>query len=458
MTHTGDFMSRKWHHADRHQVNALPPTIDELVPERHLARFVVDVVEEHVDLSAILAKYEKRNRGATPPYHPQMLVALLFYGYSTGIYSSRKIERATHDSLPFRFITGGLHPDHDTIANFRCQNHKELSALFTDILKMAVQVGLLKCGRISTDGSKIHANASKHSAVSYARAGEIEARLKAEVEELMTKAAEADATPNDDGLDIPAEIARREDRIAKLKAAREAIRARAAEKARLDAGNKKDGDGPGAGGGQAPPQAPDPEPDPKAQYNFTDPESRIMKTSDGFEQCFSGQLSVDNDSRLIVGQHVTQAATDSRELLIALQMISEVYGTPIGAIADAGFYSEQQIAAVLEKFPEIELHIAPGRTKHNRSLADRLAPEPPPPPPTASAAEKMRHKLATSAGKKIYALRKQTVEPVIGIIKSVLGFRQFLLRGFAKAQSEWGLVCIGYNLKRMFALEGGGKA
>lgn len=445
---------KNWVIVDRGQAMLLPPSVDDLLPADHVARFVVEVVER-LDLSAIFAKYEDRGRGSTP-YHPAMMTALLFYGYTTGVMSSRRIARACIYDIAFRYVAAGATPDHDTIALFRRRHLKELAALFLDILRIAKELGFLQVGTVAIDGTKVRANASKHSAVSYGRAKEMESKLRAEVERLMKMAEGADNEPIAPGLDIPAEIALRSKRIEKLEQAQRAIEARheeqvlAARREELEeniaktekalADGKRPPDPPG------PPSASPPE---TMQHNFTDPDSRIMPDKGGFEQDYNAQASVDTKTMLIVGQHVTQRVNDKKELLIAVSMIASVYGAPQAALIDNGFYSKENVARC-----PVDIYAAPGRTKHNRSLESRLAqPSRGEPPADATAAEKMRHKLDTEKGRALYRLRKMTVEPAFGIIKSAMGFRQFLLRGAEKTAGEWGLVCSAYNLRRLWSLK-----
>jgi transposase len=452
---------KNWLTPDREQLLLLPPSVDEWLEENHLARFVVDVVEQ-LDLSPILAVYDARPHGSTP-YHPTILVALLFYGYATGTMSSRKIERATYDSVPFRFIAGGHHPDHDTIASFRRKHLAALTALFTQILVIAREMKFLKVGTVAIDGTKVRANASKHAAVSYRRAKEIETKLRGEVKQLLALAEQADNTPLADGIDIPAEIARREKRLAAIEKAQRAIEQRHQEEALKDYEaalrknveetrkttektlSKKKSHRP-----PDPPEPPSMTPQDTAQHNFTDPDSRIMPDKGAFTQSYNAQLSVDTETMLVVGHHVSQATNDKKELIAAILCIDAVgYGKPEAVLADAGYFSAENIEKAC-----IDVYIPPGKTRHNAPLIERLLPPAGgDPPPGATPAEKMRHKLNTTKGRALYRLRKMTVEPSIGIIKQALGFRQFLLRGAEKVRGEWGLVCLGYNLKRMFGLK-----
>lgn len=432
----------------------LPPSVDELLPANHLARFVVDAVER-LDLSAVIAKYESRARG-TAPYHPAMMTALLFYGYTTGVMSSRRIERACIYDLAFRYIAAGATPDHDTIAEFRRRHLKALSALFHQILVLSQEMGFAKVGTVAVDGTKIKANASKHAAVSYKKAKEMEEKLRGEVDRLMKLADGADNEPLAEGMVIPEEIARREKRIEKLAAAQRAIEkrhsAQAVEAYREELEENLAKTKEAVAEGKRPPDPPDSPPPTappdKMQHNFTDDDSRIMKDKDGFTQAYNAQASVDTDTMLIVGNHLSQNVNDKKELLTAVSAIATVY-TAAAVVADNGYYSEKNAAQC-----PVDAYLAPGRTKHNRSLEERMAkPAEGDPPTGAKAAQKMRHKLDTEKGRSLYRLRKMTVEPVFGIIKSAMGFRQFLLRGLEKATGEWGLVCSAYNLKRLWSLK-----
>lgn len=445
---------KNWVLVDRTQALLLPPSVDELLPENHLARFVVEAVER-LDLSAIFERYEARGRGPAP-FHPAMMTALLFYGYATGVMSSRRIERACLYDIAFRYIAAGSAPDHDTIATFRRRHLRELSALFLQILLLSQEMGFAKVGTVAIDGTKVRASASKHAAVSYKRARQIRDELRAEVARLMKMAEGADNEPIAEGIDIPEEIARREKRIAKLEAAQRAIEERHGEKAiteyreEMEKTLAKTKEARARGRRPPdPPEPPSPTPPGTMQHNLTDGDSRIMPDKGGFSQCYNAQASVDTETMLIVGQHLSQNVNDKKELLAAVAMIADVY-TPTAAIADNGYYSEQNAAQC-----PIDAYLAPGRTKHRRTLDEQTRkPAEGEPPPRASAAEKMRHKLDTEKGRALYRLRKMTVEPVFGIIKSAMGFRQFHLRGLEKATGEWGLVCSAYNLKRLWTLQG----
>jgi len=435
----------------------MPPSVDEWLPQKHLARFVVEVVDG-LDLSAMSNRY--RGSGSAS-YHPKVLLSLLIYGYATGVFSSRKLERATYDSVAFRFIAANDHPDHDTIANFRRRFLKEIEALFVQVLLLAREMGVLKKGTVALDGTKIHANASRHSALSYEHAGKIERQLKAEVADLMAKAEAADRADVPDGMSIPEELARREARLAKLAEAKATIEARAKERferdqaehqaklAARDAKTAATGKKPGG----KPPQPPVEGPLPTDQVNLTDEESRIMPVAGGgFEQCYNAQAVVAAESLLVVATDVVQAPNDKQQLypmLNKLRALPASLGAAETLLADNGYFSAASVTACTAT--GIAPLIAMGRETHHPSLTERFA-EAPPPPEDPTPLEAMAHRLQTPNGKKLYALRKQIPEPVFGIIKSVLGFRQFLLRGIDRVRGEWSLVTMAWNIKRMFVL------
>ncbi len=436
----------------------LPPSVDDRLPQQHLARFVVEVIDG-LDTSAMSGAY--RGSGSAG-YHPRLLLGILIYGYATGVFSSRKLERATYDSVAFRFIAANDHPDHDTIAAFRRRFSKEIEALFVQVLLLAREMGLLKMGTVALDGTKIHANASKHSALSYEHAGRIEAQLKAEVAELMAKAEAADKADLPDGLSIPDELARREERLQKLAEARAKIEARAKERYERElaehrsklAAREKKHKASGKKPGGKPPEPPVEGPRPTDQINLTDEESRIMPVSGGgFEQCYNAQAVVAEGSLLVVASDVVQAANDKQQLepmLAKTGALPEELGRAETMLADNGYFSGANVKACIAA--GVEPLIALGRDTHRQSLAGRFA-DAPPAPQNPTPVEAMAHRLQTSEGKKLYAKRKHTPEPVFGIIKSVLGFRQFLLRGLAKVKAEWMLVTLAWNMKRMFAMK-----
>lgn len=450
---------------DRLTPMLLPVDVQEWVQPDHLVRFLVDALDA-LDIQGF--KVNERGTG-DEQYPPRMMLGLLTYSYATGTFSSRQIERASYEDLPTRFICANTHPDHDTICTFRRENKALFQESFVKVLQMARELKILKVGQITIahDGTKIQANASKHSAVSYERAGQMIQELELEVEQLIAKAEEADSKPLQEGLSIPEEITRREERKAQLQKARVVIEERARQRAqaqepehkkkvaerqaRREAGEK-------VGGKE--PQAPSPTPEPKDQYNFTDPESRIMKAGNAqhFEQAYNAQASVEVESRLIVGQSLTDQANDKQQLVGAVETIQE-NGMQLGAVlVDSGYYSEAAVRQV-ETNPEgqptgMTVYAAVEKTSHHRSVEDlEKKEEPAPPGPEAGIKEIMRHRLQTREGKALYNLRKETVEPVFGIIKATMGFRRFSMRGKAKAALEWTLVTLSYNLRRLYAVQ-----
>ena len=449
-------MARKFKIVDHEKALDQTVTVRECLPPDHLARFIVSVIAL-LDLSAIYARYAPVGG---EPYAPEILLGLLFYGYATGMFSSRKIEKATYESIPFRYISGGWHPDHDTIANFRKIFLGEISELFAQVLVVAHELGLLKLGNISLDGSKIHADASKSQAVSYGRLLQVEQRLGAEVEELMALGEKVDQEDLPEGLKVEFEIALRQERLLNLAQAKAVLEARAqeryeADKAEHDAKmrereekTKRTGRKPG---GKAP-KPPTAGPRAKDQYNFTDPDSRIMKNSadDGFDQHYNVQVVVDQDSRFIVGGTVSNHANDKEEAIPTVDTVPAEVGKPKAAALDNGYFSPTNIKALEAR--GIEPYIATGRDRHYQSWQERFAQQPEPPPEDASPIVKMAYKLKTDIGKQIYGLRKSTVEPVIGIIKEALSFRQFSLRGMRAVAGEWCLMCLAYNLRRLHTL------
>jgi len=449
-------MSVHFIESDRKTPFLLPPSIEDWLPEGHLARFVVEIVEQ-LDLSSLTEPYTGRG---SQPHHPAMLVALLFYGYAVGVFSSRKIERSTYDSVAFRYIAANSHPDHDTIAHFRKRFLQELTGLFVQILWVARQMGVLKLGNVSLDGSKVKAHASKHKALSYEHACKLEAQWKNEVAQLLQKAEAADRADLPDGLSIPEELQRREDRLSAIRNAKAEIERRAAERqAREQAAyrekmakraRKEQETGQKPPGRQ--PQPPVPGPTAKDQVNLTDGDSRIMPTSGGFEQCYNAQAGVDVATKIIVSAHVTPEPNDKQQLeptLKKLVALPKELGKVSGLISDSGYFSETNVQACENQ--GITPYIAIGREHHHQDPWDRFR-EPPALPEGADAVSRMRHRLKTAAGKATYALRKVTSEPVFGIIKAVMGFRSFQMRGTEAAEGEWNLVCMAWNIKRLHVL------
>jgi transposase len=444
--------------AHHNTIFLMPPSLEEWLPEGHLARFVVEIVHK-LDLSEI---YNEYSGNGSPAYPPHIMVALLFYGYATGVFSSRKLERGTYNSVALRFVAANTHPDHDTIATFRKRFLQQLGFLFQQILILANQMDVLHLGSVCLDGTKVKANASKHKALSYEHACKIEKQLRDEVRRLLEAAKQADAEDLPDELSLPEELSRREKRLAAIDKAKNEIERRAAERAAEEQRDyeeqmakraeqeQKTGRKP-RGKGPTPPASG--EPGPKDQVNLTDEESRIMPVSGGgFEQCYNSQAAVDTKTMLIVSQHVTQHTNDKLELLPCLENLAhlpETLGVAKQLIADAGYYSEANIKGC--EMHNVEPFLAAGRERHHIDFFERFS-EPSPLPPEADAGTKMRHKLRTRSGRAIYALRKQVAEPVFGIIKEVMGFRRFLLRGLRSVQGEWSLVCMAFNLKRLHQL------
>ena len=445
--------------AHHRKIMLLPPSLEDWLPQDHLARFVVEVVNK-LNLSELYRSYRGNGSAAYPP---DVMVALLFYGYATGVFSSRKLEQGTHDSVALRYVAANTHPDHDTIASFRKRFLPQLSALFQQILLVANQMDVLRVGSVCLDGTKMKANASKHKALSYGHIDKVEKKLREEVARLLEAAEQADAIDLPDGLSLPEELATREKRLAALGKAKQEIERRVAEreeaeKREYDAkmaerleSEKKTGRKPRG----REPQAPIPKgPAAKDQVNLTDEDSRIMSVSGGgFEQCYNAQACVDSASMLIVSQYVTQHVNDKQELVPSLEKLLELpeeLGKIEQLIADNGYFSE----ANLKKCEEsgVEAFIAAGREKHHIDVFERFS-EPPALGADADPGEKMRHKLRTQTGRAVYALRKQVVEPVFGIIKEAMGFRHFMLRGLSNVQDEWSLVCMSYNLKRLHKLK-----
>jgi len=446
---------------DRDTAYLLPPSVQEWLPEDHLARFIVETVEQ-LDLSELDRQYAGRGMAAFPP---AMLLALLFYGYATGEFSSRRIERATYDSVAFRFIAANTHPDHDTIAAFRKRFLPQLKDLFVQILQVARALKLLKVGNVSLDGTKVKANASKHRALSYGYASKIETQLKAEVEQLLRLAEQADRRDVPDGMDVPAEIARREARLAAIRDAKAQIEARAQERlaaeqqlyeAKLAARQAREKKSGKKFGGK-PPQPPSGGTRDTDQISLTDAESRIMKASGGgFEQAYNAQALTDVNTKLIVGAFVARQPTDVGQLepaLTSLQQLPAQLGSPEHLLADTGYMSRANVQRC--EAAGVTPLIAMKRDEHHPSITERFAPEPAD-PPGDDPMLRLHHRLASREGKALYARRKTTSEPVFGVIKQAMGFRQFLLRGLEAVNGEWNLVSIAWNLRRMHTMTAAG--
>lgn len=413
----------------------LPPSPREWLPEDHLAYFVSDLIDQ-LDLSAITAVYEDEERGY-PPYHPVMLTKVLVYAYCVGVFSSRRIQRRLAEDVAFRVLAAGNTPDFRTIADFRKTHLAALKGFFEQVLRLAHELGAPRVGRVAIDGSKVKANASKHKAMSYDRLGVKQQQLRDEVKQLLAQAEAADAAEDAEygrhrrGDELPAELRRRESRLTRIREAKRALEARANAEARA--------------AGEPPDSA---TPKPKAQYNFTDPESRIMKGPDGFVQAYNVQVAVD-ELQLIVGHSVTQDTNDKKQLMPMIATIAQQTGgdTPFQVLADAGYCSEANVTAIAKT--TIDAYISTRKQKHG----ERPGPCPRGPlPKTATVVDQMARKLHTRVGAAIYAARKGIVEPVFGQIKHARGFRQFLLRGFEKVQGEWSFVCTTHNILKLYRL------
>jgi transposase len=422
-----------------------------------MARFVRDVVGE-LDLGAITRSYEREDRGF-PPYHPRMMTQVLLYAYVVGVPSSRKVERKLHDDVAFRFLGAGNQPDFRTIAEFRRRHLGPLSKLFVQVLLLCQEAGLVKLGHVSLDSTKVKANASKHKAMSYERMVKSEAELEKEIRELLQQAQEVDETEDRQygkdkrGDELPAELARRASRLEKIREAKAALEGKAkaeaeqrrqerhqVEEAAREKGRKPDGPTPKI----------EDSPSPKAQRNFTDPESSIMKGRDGFIQAYNCQAAVDGASQTIIACEVSAVGSDGAQVEpMVMEILDNVGQLPDVATLDAGYFSEANIEAL--KSLGVDPYIAAGRQKHGE--------ESPPPargriPRSATAKERMQRKLRTRKGRLIYARRKAIVEPVFGQIKG-RGFRQFLLRGEQKVRGEWSLICATHNLRKLYGRMGG---
>jgi transposase len=412
----------------------LPPSLRDWLPEDHLAYFVSDLIDQ-LDLSAITSVYADEERGY-PPYHPVMLTNVLVYAYCVGVFSSRKIQRRLMEDVAFRVLAAGNEPDFRTIADFRKRHLATLKGLFEQVLRLARELGAPRVGRVALDGSKIKANASKHKAMSYDRMREKQKQLREEVSQLLAQAEAVDAAEDAEygtdrrGDELPTELKRRERRLKRIREAKRALETRAKEEAVVN--------------GEPADSA---KPDPKAQYNFTDPESRIMKGPDGFIQAYNVQVAVD-DLQLIVGQAVTQETNDKKQLMPMITTIEQQVGdTPSQLLADAGYCSDENLTAIANT--SIDAYISTRKQRHG----ERPGPCPRGPlPQTATIVDRMARKLHTKAGARVYAARKAIVEPVIGQIKQARGFRQFLLRGFEKVQGEWSLVCTTHNILKLYRL------
>jgi transposase len=419
------------------QMFLLPPSLQDWLPENHLSYFVSDVVDQ-LDLSEIESYYEKDDRGQ-PPYHPRMMTKVLVYAYCVGIFSSRKIQKRLIEDVAFRVLAAGNQPDFRTISDFRKIHHKALEGLFKQVLRLALTAGAMKVGRVALDGTKVKANASKHKAMSYGRMKDDEHSLREEVRKLLAQAKAADDEEDarygkdKSGDELPEELSRRETRLKKIREAKRVLEERARQEAEEDGKSKE--------------EAKEAKPKDKAQYNFSDPESRIMKGADGFVQAYNAQAAVESTMQLIVAQAVTQEANDKQQVAPMVKAIEQQAGQePDELLADSGYCSDKNLEH-LEK-QGIDAYVATERQKHGEKRSHERGPL----PKGATRVDRMRRKLQTKAGAAIYAGRKSIVEPVFGQIKQARGFRQFLLRGIEKVRAEWAMVCMTHNILKIYRL------
>ena len=439
------------------QLLLLPPDMRQWLPADDLVYFIMDVVSRF-NLGSIYDEYD-RARGGQPPYDPRMMVGLLLYAYCVGVFSSRKIEKATYHSVPFRVLCADEHPDHDTIASFRKRHLKALSGLFVQVLQLCRKVGMVKLGHVALDGTKVRANASKHKAMSYGRMEKKAQELEEEVAKLLEEAEAVDAQEDavygkgKHGDELPEELRFKHSRLKKIKEAMQALEQEAeaeAEERREEIRQQQEAKQKEAGNRKGrKPKEPSGTPDPKAQRNFTDPDSRIMKDSStgSFEQSYNCQVAVDKKAQVIAAASVTQQPNDKQQLKPVLEKLTHNTGgaKPRSVSADAGFFSEDN--ATHCQAEDIDAYLATDKHRHSR---------PPPSAPRgripkgATVKERMARKLRTIKGRCTYSLRKQIVEPVFGQIKEVRGFRRFLLRGLGNVQAEWDLVCLTHNLLKLF--------
>lgn len=435
-------MSKIFRPYDPDQPFLMPVSMREWLPGGHLAYFISDVAD-HLDLSAIMNHYEEEK--GYPPYHPAMMVKVLLYAYCIGVPSSRKIAKRLEEDIAFRVLAANNTPDFRTISDFRKDHLKALAALFVQVLRLCQRAGLVKLGHVSLDGTKIKANASKHKAMSYKRMKEEEARLEAEVQDLLRKAQAVDEEEdrtygkNRRGDELPKELAFRESRLKKIREARAALEA----EARMEAEQRQDKGGKATG-----------VPEDKAQRNFTDPESRIMPLSGGkqFEQAYNAQAAVDSANQIIVAAEVTDRPSDKGQAMPMMQQVEENTGRlPREMSADAGYFSSDEVTKLTAA--SIDVYMPPDKMCHTVKMPEaprgRI-------PRCLSVADRMRRKLRTKHGKKRYALRKELPEPVFGQIKQARGFRQFLLRGKEKVRAEWRLICAGHNMLKLFGASNAG--
>jgi transposase len=443
-------MKRTFKSCDRKQMLLLPPSLLDWLPEGHLAHFILDVVEQ-LDLSNIYQSYGGDGRGQ-PPYDPAMMVSLLFYAYCTGVPSSRQIEKRTHEDVAYRVIAANRHPDHDSICEFRKRHLSALAALFVQILRLCQEAGLVRLGHVALDGTKVRANASKHKAMSYGRMKKAKEELEKEIERLLQKAEAVDREEDEQygkgkkGWDLPSELKRRETRLKKIKEAMTALEAEAKEKAECEQKPKqeKSADQEKSLGPSIPAEPPE-----KAQRNFTDPDSRIMKMSStkSFDQCYNAQAVVDDSAQVIIAATLSQHANDQGEVEPVLEVMEANLGRIAPGLAislDAGYMSEDNL--MLLEDAGLDVFMAPGRMKHTDTLPRAIGR----PPKDMTGKERMHRKLGTQRGSAIYRRRKAIIEPVFGQIKHARGLRQFSLRGIKNVAAEWQIWCLSHNLLKMY--------
>jgi len=443
-------MNKTFKSCDRKQMLLLPPCLLDWLPEGHLSHFIVDTVEQ-LDLSAIYDSYGGKGRGQ-PPYDPAMMVSLLLYAYCSGVASSRQIEKRTHEDIAFRMIAANRHPDHDSICEFRKRHLKALAALFVQVFRLCQEAGLVKLGHVALDGTKVRANASKHKAMSYGRMKKSKEELEQEIAALLARAEAVDQEEDQKygkgrkGWTLPEELQRRETRLQKIKEAMKTLEQEAVREAEEKQQAKEEQrEKPG----EAKSQSPAPVPRDKAQKNFTDPDSRIMKVSStkSFEQCYNAQALVDDAHQVIVAAHLSQKSNDMDEVEPILDVVEQHLGKiPAGMAvsADAGYFSETNV--MLFEDAILKPYIATGKLKHGDippAVRGR-------PPKDLTPKQAMLRKLATKQGQAIYAKRKSTVEPVFGQIKQARGLRQFLLRGKESVSAEWQIWCLTHNLLKLY--------
>jgi len=449
------------------QTFLMPPSLRDWLPEEHLAFFISDVVDE-LDLSAIYLPYEMADDRGQPAYHPRMMTKLLFYAYSVGVASSRKIEEKTYTDVAFRVLAAGQHPDHDTICEFRSRHLDALAELFVQVLLLCREAGLVKLGHVALDSTKVKANASKHKAMSYGRMCEAERELERQVRELLEEARQVDRQEDSRygkgkrGDELPEELRFRQGRLKKIRQAKEALEGQAREQALAEGKIDEQGNpvppelGRRGGRGRVRKDPPG-KPKPKDQRNFTDPDSRIMKDTGtkAFVQAYNAQAAVDSQAQVIVAAEVTNEANDKQQVEAAVEQIEANLGQrPKELSADAGYYSEDNVKTLLDA--GVEALIPPDKQRH--TTKDAAAPRGRI-PNDLSVADRMRRKLLTKRGKQKYSRRKEVVEPVFGQIKELRGFRQFLLRGLQKVRGEWRLICLTHNILKLwrsgYAVAGG---